>query len=175
MPPRRRRDRGEPSPPLEEAKALALRVLAFHARSEAQVRARLAREGLGDQADEVVGWLRRFRYVDDVAFARGRALALLARLGPRLVELRLRAAGVDAALARSAVAAAAEERASERRPDEPAEVALCRAALRARIKGGAAAALDERSRARIARFLLGRGFSGGSVSRVLGLRVDVER
>jgi regulatory protein len=158
----------------DRAKALALRVLAFHARSEAQVRARLAKAGLEDHADEVIAWLRRLRYVDDAAYARGRALALLARLGPYQAERRLRAAGVAPELARSAVAAAAEERAQEREPGEPAELVLCRAALRARLRGASTAELDERGRARLARFLLGRGFSGAVVARVLELRADVD-
>jgi regulatory protein len=160
--------------PLEEAKALALRVLAFHARSEAQLRARLARAGFESQADEVLAWARRLGYLDDGAYARARARALLGagRVGPRRAEERLRATGIDPARARAAVAEAAEERAGERRAGEPAELALGREALARRLRGRDPALLDERERARLARFLLGRGFSSGVVARLVPLRRD---
>lgn len=164
---RPRRSRPEASP-LDRARALALRVLAFHARTEAQLRARLARAGHEELADEVVRWLSRLGYVDDAVYARDRARSLLRRLGPRGVERRLRADGVASALARDAVAEAAEERVAGRPAGEGAEVALCRAALRARLRGAEVAALDARARARLARLLLGRGFSGAAVARVLG-------
>jgi regulatory protein len=174
MPARDRRALRRDSGTLEEAKALALRVLARHARSEAQLRARLARAGHAEHADAVMAWLVRCGYLDDRAYARGRARALLARVGPRMAERRLRAEGIEDGLARATVAAAAEERAAQRAPDGPTEVILCRAARRARLRGVEPDALDERDRARLARFLLGRGFSGAAVARVLGLRVDVD-
>src|SRR5512146_2503622 len=152
---------------LEDAKAVVLRVLAFHARTEAQVRDRLARAGAGEHADAVVAWLRRLGYLDDAAYARGRARTLLARVGPRVAEQRLRAAGIAAEVARHVVMAETEERARERLPGESAELALCRAALRAKLRGADPAALDERGRARLARFLVGRGFSAAAVSRAL--------
>ncbi len=164
--------------PLEQAKALTLRVLAFHARSERQLRDRLARAGHDDVADEVVAWARRLGYLDDAAYARGRATALLARVGPRLAERRLRAEGIDEQRARAAVAAASEarvdERVPDRRPGEPAEVALCRAAVRRRLRDVDPAGLDDRERSRLVRFLLGRGFSGRAVAAVLGWDGDLE-
>ena len=163
--------------PLERARALALRVLAFHARSEAQLRARLARAGLSGSADEVVAWLGRLGYLDDAAFARARARSLVGtgRLGPRMAERRLCAAGIPSEAARAAVAAAVEERAAQTGPGgEPAEVVLCRAAAERRLRDAGLAELDARARARLARYLLGRGFSAAAVQRVLGLRDDVE-
>jgi regulatory protein len=171
--PRRRRAGPEEAQgtPLERARAMALRVLAFHARTEAQLRARLDRAGLADQVDEVLPWLRRLGYVDDTAWARARARALLAaRSGPRRVEERLRAAGIPAAAARAAVSEAVVERAGE----GGGELALCRAALSAKLRGADPDDLDERARARAARFLLGRGFSGAVVARALGLRQDLD-
>jgi regulatory protein len=168
--------------PLEAAKALALRVLAFHARSEAQLRARLVRAGHEPVADEVLAWARRLGYLDDAAFARGTARALLARLGPRAAERKLRQAGVAAAEAAAAVARAAEERAAERvaergptasrAPREAPELTLCRAALARRLRGAGTAGLEPRDRARLARWLLGRGFSGGAVARALDLEAE---
>jgi regulatory protein len=161
---------------LEAAKALALRVLAFHARSEAQLRARLARSGHAGVADEVLGWLRRLGYVDDAAFARARARSLLAagRAGPRLAERRLLAAGIPRDDARRAVrdalgAADASGAGGERR-----EAALCGEALAKRLRGADPSALEPKARARHARFLLGRGFSPAVVARVLRMELAAD-
>jgi len=111
----------------------------------------------------VVAWLLGLGYLDDAAFARERARALVApgRLGPRLAELRLAAAGIPRESARRAVADAlgADEGArcrhlAERRARRP-------------IRD-----LDDRERARLGRFLLGRGFTGRAVSSALGVYVD---
>jgi regulatory protein len=164
----------EPSTPLQRAKALALRYLATCARTETQVRARLAKAELADVADEVVGWLRALGYLDDAAYARARARSLVAhgRAGPRLAERRLQAAGIPASNARAAVAGALEEVAAS--GGEPAEVALCRALLLRKLRGADPGGLDDRDRRRLSRFLLGRGFSGSVVSRVLGVWADFD-
>lgn len=155
-------DRPDPEQALQRARAVALRFLAAAARTEQQVRARLAKAGLPDQADAVVAWLRDLRYLDDEAYARARARALTApgRLGPRAAERRLLAAGVPGAAARAAVAAALSE--------DGGEAARCRALAERRARGTPLGALDDRARARLARFLLGRGFSGAAVARTLG-------
>lgn len=165
-----RRERRHEGAALDRAKALALRVLSFRARTEAQVRARLSRAGLAEQAGEVLAWLRRLGYVDDAAYAGARARALLApgRIGPRMAEARLVRDGVDPELARAAVAAATE--AAERSPGDAPELALCRAALARKLRGAALGSLDDRGRARLARFLLGRGFSPDVVARAVPLR-----
>ncbi|WP_242339806.1 MULTISPECIES: RecX family transcriptional regulator [Anaeromyxobacter] len=156
------------APPLARAKALALRFLASRARTEAQVRARLAKAELSAEADAVVGWLRRLGYLDDAAYARARARALVApgRLGPRLAERRLRTAGIPGDAARAAIAGAVAE------GGEGGEVALCRALAERRARGAALETLDDRARRRLARFLLGRGFAGPVVARVLGIWED---
>jgi regulatory protein len=161
----------EPTP-LQRGKALALRFLATRARSEAQVRARLHREELAEVADEVVGWLRGLGYLDDAAYARARARSLVThgRAGPRLAERRLQAAGIPASNARAAVAGALDEAAEP--GGEPPEVVLCRALLARKLRGADSGALDDRARRRLSRFLLGRGFSGAVVSRVLGVWAD---
>jgi regulatory protein len=82
------------------------------------------------------------------------------------------AAGIDPDSARASVAAAVED-AAEGDPRAPdGETALCRALAERRARTAALAALDPRARARLARFLLGRGFSGSVVARVLGLYED---
>jgi regulatory protein len=145
------------------ARARALRLLAARPRTEAQLRERLVRAGFGPESDGVVAWLRDLRYLDDAAYARDRAAGLLApgRLGPRLAEQRLVAAGIPRDLARCAV--------REALGDD--EVARCRELAERRARGSPGG-LDDRGRARLSRFLLGRGFSGRAVSSVLGVYVD---
>jgi regulatory protein len=155
---------------LRRAKALALRLLASRARTEAQVCARLARAELAAEADAVVAWLRGLGYLDDAAYARARARALCApgRLGPRLAERRLVGEGISPAAARMAVSDAVAEAAA----DAGGEAGLCRALAQRRARTEDLATLDDRARRRLARFLLGRGFSGSAVARTLGLFED---
>jgi regulatory protein len=157
------------NPPLARAKAIALRYLASRARTTSQVRARLAKDGLEDHADAVVEWLRRLGYLDDAAFALAAARSLLThgRAGPRLAARRLAAAGIAPAAAREVIAAAVQDAAA----DGGGELSLCRALAERRAKRPVAD-LDDRGRRRLARFLLGRGFAGPVVARVLGLWDD---
>ena len=113
----------------------------------------------------MVAWLRGLGYLDDEAYARERARWQLGpgRTGPRLAERRLVSAGVPPALARAAVADALAE------PGEEARRCRALAERRARRPLGG---LDDRERARVARWLRGRGFSGGAVASVLGVHVD---
>jgi len=147
---------------------MALRALAHRPRSEAEIRSRLGKAELGAEADETVAWLMRLGYLDDAAFARARARGLVTggRAGPRLVERRLRAAGIVDAAARDAIREAMQEATGER--GVPAEVALCRALAARRVKGGDVGGLEDKARSRLARWLLGRGFAGPVVARVVG-------
>jgi regulatory protein len=161
--------------PLERARAKALRLLASRARTATQIRDRLARDGMGEQAAEVLEWLERLGYVDDAVYASARARSLLApgRLGPRLAERRLVAAGVLEPQAREAVARALQSGAEGKSADE-AEARLCGELAARRLRGVSPEDLDDRSRARLARFLLGRGFSGRAVARAIGWYLDQE-
>lgn len=160
--------------PLERAQAACLRVLAHHARTEAQIRRRLERDGLSGQADEAVAWLRRLGYLDDAAWARARARALLAPgcLGPRAALHRLVAAGIPAAAAGRAVDEVLRGPEGEVGRGE-AELQLCRALAGHRARAPLDA-LDARARARLARFLLGRGFAEEVVARVMGGSGDAD-
>jgi len=162
-----------PVPPQQRARAIALRLLAARARTEVEVRARLAREGLEDEADQVVAWLRGLGYVDDEAFASARSRALLAtgRLGPGEVERRLVRAGLSPEMARRAVGRALGG--EEGRPLADAERDLCRALAERRVRRSLAA-LDDGERGRLARFLAGRGFSTAAVAAVLGMNGESE-
>lgn len=163
----------DPDSPAARARAIALRALAARARTEMQVRARLSRAGLDAEADGVVAWLLGLGYLDDAAYARARARSLLApgRLGPRLAERRLVAEGVASGPAREALAAALAEAGGS---GEPGEVVLCRSLAARRAPGGDPGALGRREQARLARFLLGRGFAGPVVARVVGLFADAD-
>jgi regulatory protein len=149
--------------PQSRARARALRLLAARPRTEAQIRERLVLAGFPEEADGVVTWLRGLGYLDDAAFARDRARALVApgRLGPRLAERRLAASGIPRDDARRAVAEALGAD----------ETARCRHLAERRARRPIAE-LDDRERARLGRFLLGRGFSGRAVSSALGVYVD---
>jgi regulatory protein len=113
----------------------------------------------------VVAWLRGLGYLDDVAYALDRARSLLrpGRLGPRMAERRLVDAGVPRPLAQRAVAEALGE------PGEEARRCRVLAERRARRPPGE---LEDRERARLARFLRGRGFSGAAIASALGVYVD---
>jgi regulatory protein len=149
--------------PQSRARARALRLVSARPRTEAQILERLVRAGFAAEAEGVVAWLRDLRYVDDDAFARDRAAWLVApgRLGPRMAERRLVAAGIPLDAARRAVREALGEDESDR----------CRL-LAERRAGRPPGELDARGKARLSRFLLGRGFSGRAVSSALGVYVD---
>ncbi|HYD39390.1 MAG TPA: RecX family transcriptional regulator [Anaeromyxobacter sp.] len=170
---RTRRAAAQEQPPPQRARALALRLLALRARTEAQIRARLEREELGAHADEVVEWLRGLGYLDDGAYAAARARTLLGRggLGPRKAEQKLVQAGLPPAAARAAVRAALAG--EEGTPPGDAERALCRALAERRARRPLAE-LDARGRARLGRFLAGRGFGGAAIGAVLGIWTDGE-
>jgi len=127
------------------------------------VRARLARAELAGEADGVVAWLHGLGYLDDQALARARARSLTAagKLGPRGAERRLTAVGVGRGEAKRAVAEALAE-------VPGGEAARCRVLAERRAAGRPLRELDERARARLVRFLLGRGFSGAAVAATLG-------
>jgi len=155
---------------MARARARALRLLAARPRTELEIRRRLARAGHGEEAAEVVSWLRGLGYLDDAAYARERARGLLApgRLGPRVALERLVAAGIPREAARAAVADALAPGGAGA---AAAEAARCRLLAERRARGPLAA-LDDRGRARLVRFLLGRGFSGPAVSAALGVHLD---
>ncbi len=152
--------------PQSRARSRALRLLAARPRTEAQILERLVRAGFVAEAEGVVAWLRELRYLDDDAFARDRAALLVApgRLGPRLAERRLVAAGIPRDAARRAI--------REALGDEEAKRCRQLAERRAGAAGAVPDDLGEREKARLSRFLLGRGFSGRAVSAALGVYVD---
>jgi SOS response regulatory protein OraA/RecX len=114
--------------------------------------------------DKVIEDLKRARLLDDGSYAENRARSLLSagKLGPRGAVARLRAKGIDGATAAKAVETAL---------GDSSEEALAVKALAGRRYGPDA---SDKENARAARFLLGRGFGGALVSRILRLRTEVE-
>ena len=85
---------------------VAARALRHRDRSRAQVDARLARAGVGEEGrEEALETLERVGYVDDARFAQARAAALAARgLGDLAIRHDLEQAGVGAERVAAAVA-----------------------------------------------------------------------
>jgi regulatory protein len=140
---------------------VGLRLLSIRARSRHELLAALSRKGLSETAVEhALAKLAGWGYLDDGAFARGRALGLLrrGRFGERRVRASLQAHGIDPALAQEALAHAKEEAGFD-------PLATARAVLERRGLLGRPLAVKERARA--ARLLLSRGFERGDIGRVL--------
>ena len=137
---------------------MALRFLAQRPRSEQEVRRRLRRAGVADDAEEaVISQLRQHALVDDTAFAEywvEQRQSFRPR-GARLLRAELRQHGVDA---RAAEAAAETTAASA------ADDAYRAAQKRARQLASA----DERAfKTRLAQFLARRGFDWETIGPVV--------
>lgn len=157
----RRRRRREPlGDRYEAALELAFSQLASRARSEAEIRRRLARAGASEPTVErVIVRLWELRYLDDEAFARARTRSLARRgYGPGAISRKLALAGVRPEIAREGVR---EEIGAE-------EGGLARAALERRLRGRPFATLDPKEQARLLRWLASRGFSPSAIRKACG-------
>ncbi|MBX6363116.1 MAG: RecX family transcriptional regulator [Gemmatimonadetes bacterium] len=141
----------------------ALALLAYRARSAAELRRRLLWKGFPpDVADEVLADLREKRYVDDAAFAAAFVRDRVHRRprGRRRLVQELRARGVEAATAGDAVDDAFADHAVS-------EVELARAAAEAWIRKRGALATDgdarRDARRRLRAYLARRGFAGDAI------------
>jgi len=145
------------APPLD----VALRYLAQRPRSEQEVRQRLRRAGVAeDAADGVLGQLRQHGLVDDAGFAQYwlEQRQTFRPRGARLLRAELRQHGIPPDL----VAAAAAELASS------ADADAYRAAQKRAVALAALAVADERAfKARLAQFLSRRGFDWDTIAPVV--------
>ena len=149
----------------ERARRRALRLLASQPRSVAELRSRLERaKASAADTRAVIEEMTRLGYLNDRAYAeaRVRSLRVGGKNGPRGAIAKLRAKGIDLEDAKRAVQLALAE---------TSEDELAVAALAGRPYGRGA---DEKANARAARLLLRRGFSGKTVSRLVGLRDDFD-
>ena len=133
----------------------ALRLLTARPRSRARLAERLRDAGhVPAEVEAALARVTELGYLDDHAFARSQAEALLARFSPQAVELKLVGLGLSPELAAETVAAL--------QADEPA---LARSILEKRFGKGP---LEGKAAAKAARFLLGRGFDEELVERLVG-------
>jgi regulatory protein len=141
----------------------ALTWLARRELSEAQIRQRLLRrQHTHDDIDAAVARLTAERAIDDsrVATAIARDAVVLKHRGRRRVLLALATAGIAPATAARAV----EDVFGEFEPD-----ALLSQALNRRLRGSSPD-LDQKTRARLYRYLVGQGFEPGRVVAALRRR-----
>jgi regulatory protein len=91
----------------QDAVETALRALRFRDRSAAELRERLAEQGLGEaEQEQALETLARSGYLDDERFARGRAEQLAGRgAGDALIRHDLAGRGLDAEHVEAALAA----------------------------------------------------------------------
>jgi regulatory protein len=137
-----------------------LKMLARRELTERQIRERLARRGHEpDEIDTAVARLKSDRALDDgrVALAMARSEITLKRHGRLRAQRQLEAAGLPAALARSAL----DDVLSTIDHD-----ALIEASLARRLRGRDRIA-DDREFQRLFRYLVGQGFEAGAVLALL--------
>jgi regulatory protein len=150
--------------PLAQALQKAYRLQALRAHSEKELGAKLHAGGFTEPViAAVLARCREMGYLDDGRYARQRArlLAVERLAGNRRILLDLRARGIPEELSREAIAEARREIGEE----EAVERLIER-----KTRGIALARIDERDRGRLARSLMGKGFSTGLILRKLNAR-----
>ena len=129
------------------AMSRALNLLGYRARSEGEVRERLARYGFAEETGEVVvGRLRELGYLDDEEFARLKAREKARKYGPRRVSVELWKSGVDAGI---------DEGGIEETFADTDQLAAALSAAERRYNGGG----SEAQARRVYGFLMRRGYS----------------
>ena len=147
---------------MADAYTTALTLLSARELSESQLRARLRRRALDDgDIESAISRLKADRTLNDrrVAIAIARMESAIKHRGRARVIQKIRQAGIDGDVAEDAVREAFEEV----NEDELLERAMTR-----RLRGHAAADLDDRGRARIVRALSAQGFRLDAIFKRLG-------
>ncbi len=140
------------------AEGAALRLLALREHSRGEIRAKLVRKGFPEgEVEEALDRLERAGHLSDARFAQALIRSELARgRGPASIRYKLKRAG--AAGERPEISSEEEERSLrgllERRGIRTADLT------------------EGKERARIWRFLRGRGFTASAITAVLGSRVQ---
>jgi regulatory protein len=147
----------EDDPLREKARKKAYRLLALRAHSEKELGDKLRGGGFGEAI--IVGVIEKCRqlgYLNDASYARQRAreLAVNRLQGDRRIAADLGERGIDGEVVREALADARREISEE---------AAVERFLDRKLRGGQAAAMDERLKARLMRGLMGRGFPAGLI------------
>jgi regulatory protein len=136
-----------------KAREKAFRLLGIRARGEGELRLRLGSENFPPTVVEnVIERCRELGYIDDGSFARQRARALAQNrlVGNRKIAFDLRGKGIDPDISAEAIAEIGEELSEGER---------IRRLLKKRLSGRTAAATDEKEKAKLIRYLMGKGFS----------------
>lgn len=162
-----------PRPVTTEAELLdrALALLSRRAHSRSELLNKLRRYQPSDeQLGAVLARLEQAGWLDDARFARDLADSMVrrGRTGPARIRASLRGHGVPAEQTAAAMADTAAEVSADDWLDS------CRAVARDRVRRGLSLQ-DPRDRARLQRFLLGRGFTHAMISpviRELGAQLD---
>ena len=141
-----------------QAYALAVRLLGSRDHSSAELARKLGQRDVDEASTEsALAELRAAGYLDDERFAHALAEQRMNQgRGPMAIRAKLRERGIDGGLADEAIGALGAdwvERAGH--------------VLASRFDAAAVADDEPRSRAKIARFLQGRGFSTGDALRAL--------
>jgi regulatory protein len=135
------------------AREKAFRLLGIRARGEEELRLRLRSGNFPPSVvEDVIERCRELGYIDDGNFARQRARALAANqlAGNRKIAFDLRGKGIDPDVSAEAIADIGEEL------DEGERI---RRLLKKRRPGRAAAKTAEKEKAKLIRYLMGKGFS----------------
>jgi regulatory protein len=144
---------------IERAKACCFRLLAYRARSEAELGQRLRARGFAASVvEQTLARLRELGMVDDAEFAEAWVDGRLAQrpMGPAALRMELRRKGVPGDVAARAI---------ETRLGEEAQFDLALALARKRLTG--AQTSDPKLLARIRRLLVQRGFSSEIIQIVM--------
>lgn len=144
---------------LERAKACCFRLLAYRARSEAELGQRLRARGFAASViEQTLARLRELGMVDDAEFAEAWVEGRLAQrpMGPAALRSELRRKGVPGDVAARAI---------ETRLGEEAQFDLALALARKRLTGVQTS--DPKVLVRIRRLLVQRGFSSDIIQNVM--------
>jgi len=147
-----------PAAAARRAYATAIRLLGARDHSHAELKRKLGDREFSDEIIQVtLGELREARYIDDTRYAHTFVEQRIERgHGPRAIESKLRERGIDGEACRAALSAAA-----------PDWCALAEQALMRKFRPDQILDDEARARARLARFLQGRGFSAGDSIRAI--------
>ena len=148
--------------PAGKAHEQALRLLEFRARSRRELSLRLRQKGHPNPLiEDLLDRLTSVGLLDDRRFAseRCRALALSKGWGPRKIRADLLSKGVDAGFIDEALSGVYEEQ---------SEADLLRRVAEKKFGSSLLdGELDPKGRAKVQRFLMGRGFNAGLVRELL--------
>lgn len=150
----------------ERALRKSYRILSVRARSEYELRSKLAAKGYGgDVIDGVIDRLRKQGYLNDESFALqwARHLAVNKRLGNFRIEASLREKGVDRALAARAISEARQELAEDE---------AIRKIIAGKIKEGEPWNIDDLQKRRLIQSLARKGFAPGRVYGILNRKEE---